>query len=117
MSCTYQYDSRSSASKWVVAKCGDTDILHTPNCQQCDAAFNDFRVTSQLDESVEGKSNTLCEIQKPISEMTVDDGVYVCQILKCATPGDRGCNTTPDRLQKYDILQTELTKSVKVQVY
>ena len=68
-------------------------------------------------KSVAGDSNTLCEIRKLRSEMTIDDGEYVCQLLKCATPEDGGCETTPDQFQKYDILQTESKKSVNVKVY
>ena len=49
--------------------------------------------------------------------MTLDDGVYVCQLLKCATPEDGGCDTTPEQFEQYDILQTDLNKSITVQVY
>ena len=113
ISYTFSYDYIPSYDQWTVRKCEATDVEH---CEKCDRDFKDFGL-DQPTMSVSGDSNTLCEIQKPIAEMTVDDGEYVCQLLKCATPEDGGCTTTPDHFQKYDILQTELTNSVKVQVY
>ena len=86
-----------------MTKCGDTDILNTRSCQKCDTSFDDFKLTSQLGKSVEGKSNTMCEIRKPRAEVTVDDGEYTCQLLKCAAPEDEGCNATPDQFDPYDV--------------
>ena len=118
-SCTYQY--WGSASKWVVTKCGDTDILNTRSCQKCDTSFDDFRLTSQLAESVEGKSNTMCEIRKPRAEVTVDDGEYTCQLLKCAAsedePEDEGCNASPDQFDQYDVLRAKQNNTVHVKVF
>ena len=114
ISCTFSYDFIPSRDDWTVRKCEGTDDKH---CEKCDRDFEDFLPTKQLKTSVAGDSNTLCEIQKLNSEMIVDDGEYVCELLKCATPEDGGCDTTPDHFQKYDILQTDLNKSIKVQVY
>ena len=114
ISCTFSYDFIPSRDDWIVRKCEGTDDKH---CEKCDRDFEDFLPTKQPKTSVAGDSNTLCEIQKLNSEMIVDDGEYVCELLKCAPPEDGGCTTTPDHFQKYDILQTESKKSVNVQVY
>ena len=114
ISCTFSYDFIPSRDDWIVRKCEGTDDKH---CEKCDRDFEDFLPTKQPKTSVAGDSNTLCEIQKLNSEMIVDDGEYVCELLKCATPEDEGCNTTPDHFQKYNILQTEFNKSIKIQVY
>ena len=114
ISCTFSYDFIPSRDDWTVRKCEGTDDKH---CEKCDRDFEDFLPTKQLKTSVAGDSNTLCEIQKLNSEMIVDDGEYVCELLKCAPPEDEGCNSTPDHFQKYNILQTEFNKSIKVQVY
>ena len=90
--------------------------IDVKQCEKCDQDFKDFELIRPK-SSVTGVSNTLCEIKKRKSEMKVDDGEYVCQLLKCATPEDGGCNTTPDQFQQYDIMQTELKKSVNVEVY
>ena len=114
ISCTFSYDFIPSRDDWIVRKCEGTDDKH---CEKCDRDFEDFLPTKQLKTSVAGDSNTLCEIQKLNSEMIVDDGEYVCELLKCVPPEDEGCNTTPDHFQKYNILQTEFNKSIKIQVY
>ena len=114
ISCTFSYDFIPSRDDWIVRKCEGTDDKH---CEKCDRDFEDFLPTKQPKTSVAGDSNTLCEIQKPNSEMIVDDGEYVCELLKCAIPEDGGCTTAPDHFQKYNILQTEFNKSIKVQVY
>ena len=111
-SCTYEYESTYTSSKWVMTKCEDTR-----NCRQCDTSFGDFKLTSQLDKSLEGESNTMCEIRKPKAEVTVDDGDYTCQLLKCALPEDGGCNATPDEFDKYDVLRTKHNNTVHVKVY
>ena len=116
-SCTYQYESRGSASKWVVTKCGDSDIIDTRNCQKCDTSLEEFRLTSQLDKSVEGKSNTMCEISKPSAEVTVDDGEYTCQLLKCAAAEDGGCNASPGQFDEYEVLRTKQNNTVHVKVF
>ena len=113
ISCTFSYDYIQSRDDWVLSKCQAADVKH---CEKCDRDFKDFELIRPK-SSVAGTSNTLCEIKKQQSEMNVDDGEYVCQLLKCATPEDGGCNTTPDQFQQYDILQTELKKSVNVEVY
>ena len=114
ISCTFSYDFIPSRDDWTVRKCEGTDDKH---CEKCDRDFEDFLPTKQPKTSVAGDSNTLCEIQKLNSEMIVDDGEYVCELLKCATPEGGGCSSTPDHFQKYNILQTEFNKSIKVQVY
>ena len=114
ISCTFSYDFIPSRDDWTVRKCEGTDDKH---CEKCDRDFEDFLPTKQPKTSVAGDSNTLCEIQKLNSEMIVDDGEYVCELLKCATPEDGGCKDTRDHFQKYHILQTDLNKSIKVQVY
>ena len=110
-SCTYEYESTSSLSKWVVTKCEGTR-----NCQKCDTRFEDFKLTSQLDESVEGESNTMCEIRKPRAQLTFDDGEYTCQLLKCAAPEDEGCNASPDQFDQYDVLREKQNNTVHVKV-
>ena len=110
-SCTYEYESTSSSSKWVVTECEDTQ-----NCQRCDTGFDDFKLTDPLAGSVEGKSNTMCEIRKPRAEITVDDGEYTCQLLKCAAPENGGCNATPDQFDKYDVVRTKQNNTVHVKV-
>ena len=114
ISCTFSYDYITSTDDWIVRQCEGADVKQ---CGKCGRDFKDFVLTRQPITSVADESNTLCEIQKLNSEMTVDDGEYVCELLKCATPEDEGCNTTPDHFQKYNILQTEFNKSIKVQVY
>merc|ERR1712110_11579 len=83
-------------------------------------SFDDFRLTSQLAESVEGKSNTMCEIRKPRAEVTVDDGEYTCQLLKCAAPKDEpedeGCNASPDQFDQYDVLRAKQNNTVHVKI-
>ena len=113
ISCTFSYDYIPSTDTWALTKCESTTVKH---CEKCDRDFKDF-LEQQPIKSVAGDSNTLCQIRKPRSEMTLDDGVYVCQLLKCATPEDGGCDTTPEQFEQYDILQTDLNKSIKVQVY
>ena len=102
-----------SRDHWVLSKCQAADVKH---CEKCDQDFKDFELIRPK-SSVAGTSNTLCEIKKQKSEMNVDDGEYVCQLLKCATPENGGCNMTPDQFQKYDILPTASKNSVNVQVY
>ena len=111
-SCTYQYNSISGSSKWTVTKCEDTK-----NCKQCDTRFDDFRLTPLLKTSLEGKSNTMCEIRKPRAEVNVDDGEYTCQLLKCAAPEDEGCNATPDQFDEYDVVRTKQNNTVHVKVF
>ena len=108
-SCTYQYESISGSSKWTVIKCEDTQ-----NCKQCDTRFDDFRLTPLLKKSLEGESNTMCEIRKQRAEVKVDDGEYTCQLLKCAAPEDGGCNATPDPFDEYEQIIQNNTVHVKV---
>ena len=114
ISCTFSYDYITSTDDWIVRQCEGADVKQ---CGKCGRDFKDFVLTRPPITSVTDESNTLCEIQKLNSEMTVDDGEYVCELLKCATPEDGGCSSTPDHFQKYNILQTEFNKSIKVQVY
>ena len=67
-----------------------------------------------LKTSLEGKSNTMCEIRKPRAEVNVDDGEYTCQLLKCAAPEDEGCNATPDQFDEYEQIIQNNTVHVKV---
>ena len=59
----------------------------------------------------------MCEISKPKAEVTVDDGEYTCQLLKCALPEEAGCNATPDQFDKYDVVRTKPNNTVNVEVY
>ena len=113
MTCTYKYEYIQESGKWIVTKCADSKQT---NCKECNPAFKDFQLI-QKDRSKDGNSNRMCEIRKQSAEMKIDDGEYVCLLLKCATPEDGGCKFTPERFQKYDIMQTELNHSVKIQVF
>ena len=59
----------------------------------------------------------MCEIRKRSAKMIVDDGEYVCQLLKCAAPEDGGCKITPDTFKDYDIMQIPVNHSVNVEVF
>ena len=112
ISCTFKYEYISESGKWVVTKCRDSK---QDNCKECSGAFQEFEFEHK-EKSLDGISNTMCEIKKPSAVMLIDDGEYVCQLLKCATPEDGGCKITSERFQKYDIMQTEETHSVNIQV-
>ena len=63
----------------------------------------------------------MCEIRKPRAEVTVDDGEYTCQLLKCAAPKDEpedeGCNASPDQFDQYDVLRAKQNNTVHVKVF
>ena len=113
MSCTYKYEYVPESDKWIVTKCADSK---QENCKECHPAFKEFEIT-QLAKSTDGFSNNMCQITKHSAERQIDDGAYVCELLKCNNPEDGGCKYTTDIFRKYDIMQTEPNHSVMVQVF
>ena len=59
----------------------------------------------------------MCEISKPSAEVTVDDGEYTCQLLKCAAAEDGGCNASPGQFDEYEVLRTKQNNTVHVKVF